>query len=91
MMRNRSIYMLIIIALLLLAVSCQAETAEQEPAIQEETLPAAATMATQPPAVEEPSSSGLRATLETPSSLSLGDPVKVQFFLANETESDLYV
>jgi hypothetical protein len=82
---------MLVMALMVLMVSCQAETAEQEPVIQEETPPAAATVATQPPAVEVPSSSGLRARLEAPASLPLGEPLKVRFVLANETESDLYV
>jgi hypothetical protein len=90
-MRNRSIYTLIIIGLLLLAVSCQAKTAEEESVIQEETPPAAATMTAQPPTDNQPSSSGLRATLEAPSSLPQGEPLKVRFTLANESESDLYV
>lgn len=90
-MRNQAAQMLMLMALLLLLVSCQAESAGQEPVIKEETPPAAATMAAQPPAGSEPSSSGLRARLVAPSSLLVGDPLKVTFFLANETESDLYV
>jgi len=90
-MRNQTAHALMVLAFLLLLVSCQAETAEQETVIQEETPPAATTMATQPPAVEVPSSSGLRARLETPASLPVGDPLEVRFFLANETDGDLYV
>ncbi len=87
-MKKYVVYALSIMSLLLLAVACQAETAESTPTIQ-----ATASLAplTQPPAESEPSSSGLRARLETPPALSPGEPVVVQFILTNETENDLYV
>lgn len=87
-MRKPSIYTLIVISLLLLAVSCQAETVEPAATAQGET-PVVTTI--QRPARDQPSSSGLRAWLEAPASLAAGEPVKVQFSLMNETESDLYL
>jgi hypothetical protein len=87
-MKKRSMRALIIIALLLLAVSCQANTAEPTLTIQEE-APEATPV--QPPAGGEPSSSGLRALLEAPTSAPPGKPVKVRFSLINESDSSLYV
>jgi hypothetical protein len=94
-MRSFLISMLIIIGLVLPVVSCQAGTAKPTAAIQKaspEATPAQPPTGDRPSSIgEQPSSSGLRARLEAPSSLPLGEPVKVRFFLANETESDLYI
>jgi hypothetical protein len=89
-MRSLLIYTLTAIGLVLPMVSCQAETAEPTAVIQEE-LDEAPLAPTRPPTGDQPSSSGLRARLEAQPSLSLGDPVKVQFSLLNETESNLYI
>jgi hypothetical protein len=43
------------------------------------------------PAGSQPAGDGLRARLEIPRTLSLGEPVKVQFFLVNDTNESLYV
>lgn len=105
-MKKQSTHALIIIWLLLLAVSCQPETAGQEmtnratfgsepvdpaPTIQEEAPGPSKGTRTENLAGNELSPSGLRAWLEIPSSLSLGGPVQVQFFLTNETGSNLYI
>jgi len=66
-------------------------TAEPTAADQKGAPPAIEVTATQRPAGDQPSSSGLRARLEMPTSLPLGEPVKVQFFLVNEIDNDLYV
>lgn len=89
-----------VIGLLLLAVSCQGETTGQEmatvtpdsaPPEPSRTSPEEASPAPEATATQRPSASGLRAKLEIPTSLPLGGPVNIQFFLVNETENDLYI
>lgn len=43
------------------------------------------------PAQGQAAQGGLYARLETPQSLPMGEPVKVQFFLVNDSDEDLYV
>lgn len=103
-MRKVPVYALVTIGLLLLVVSCQSETGSQEPTMvavsgPKSTEPTVAPTTTtqeretpaQRPADSKLSASGLRARLEIPSSLTLGQPVKVQFSLINESGSDLYI
>jgi len=102
-MKKLSIYTVIIIGTLLLLVSCQTEIAGQEmtsaapsseaiePANQEEGPAFPEETPGGQSAGIEMSTSGLSARLEIPSSLSLGEPVKVKFFLTNHTESSLYI
>jgi hypothetical protein len=43
------------------------------------------------PAITVPSETGLRAIIEIPQSLPKGEPVKLQFFLINDSDGKLYV
>jgi hypothetical protein len=86
-MKKLSIYTFIVIVLLLMAVSCQAETAGQAMTTKATPRETPAENA----ANSEPSASGPRARLKIPSSLPLGGPVNIQFMLANETDNDLFV
>ena len=84
-MMKPSVLTFIAAVLLLMVVSCQAETPPGVTAAQTPVDSPAAN------AGDELSKSGLRARLEAPSPLDLGEPLTVRFFLANETESDLYI
>ena len=102
-MKNRRIDALLLIGFLLIMVSCmpptsapqakpisgpvQKPTAEPTPVSEEDLKPTP----------EETTSKGtasegeLRAHLEIPESLPLGEPVTLRFFLINDTNSKLYV
>jgi hypothetical protein len=91
-MMKPSVLTFIAAVLLLMVVSCQAETPPGVTAAQTPVDSPAANAGDELSNTDnQPSKSGLRARLEAPSSLDLGEPLTVRFFLANETENDLYI
>ena len=81
-MTNQCTRTTILIGLLLLAVSCQAETS---------TSGTTTTATPNAGSAGQTAGGGLRARLELPHTLPLGEPVKVQFFLVNDSSENLFV
>lgn len=106
-MKNRRIEALLLVGFLSIIVSCMPSTSAPEATpvatlisgpVQKPTAEPAATNAGDlTPTPEETPSKGaaaegeLRAHLEIPQSLAVGEPVKLRFFLINDTASRLYV
>lgn len=106
-MKNRRIHTLMLIGFLLITVSCNPATSAtdvtatrtptSEPVEQPTVEPTAANENDLTPTLEETPSKGsasegkLRAHLEIPHSLPVDEPVKLRFYLINDTDSRLYV